>query len=139
MQLCGVECTDPSRKLPRNTRVGMNADDVRDLFYRDADCLNANVMSEDNATILGKFLYGDMTLDKLEEKKVTEKLEYGMINYNGKGYMEQGEVILEYMCMEPPFAGEFAGYNDDYSQLMYYTDSEHRVARVCWYYYPEVS
>lgn len=139
LKLCGVESNDASRIFTRNTAVGMSSDAVRDLFYRDENCLNTNVMSEDNATILGKFLYGDKTLDKLEENKIKDKIEYGIINYNGNAQLENGGSILEYMCLEPPYKGGFAGYNDDYSQLMYYTDSTHKVTKICWYYYPEIT
>ncbi|MDD6797839.1 MAG: hypothetical protein PUE71_06075 [Clostridia bacterium] len=139
MKLCGVECTDPLRNIARNTKVGMDMDSVRDVFYRDENALNANIMSEDNATILGKFLYGDKTLDKLEDRKIKEKIEYGIINYNGTPTLEAGGSILEYMCFEPPFKGDYASYDDDYSQLMYYTDSSRKVVKICWYYYPEIS
>lgn len=139
MKLCGVECNDTARVFSRNTAVGMNADTVRDLFYRDENCLNANVMSEDNATILGKFLYGDRTFDRLEENKIKNEIEYGIINYNGNNELEDGGSILEYMSLKPPYKGEFASYNDDYSQIMYYTDSDNKVIRICWYYYPEIS
>lgn len=139
MKLCGVECTDSARSVARNTSVGMSMDTVRDLFYRDENALNANIMSEDNATILGKFLYGDKTIDKLEDRKIKEKIEYGIINYNGTKTLESGGSILEYMYFVPPFKGEYASYNDDYSQLMYYTDSSHKIVKICWYYYPEIS
>lgn len=138
-KLCGAESNDTSRAFARNTSVGMDSDTVRDMFYRDENCLNTNVMSEDNATILGKFLYGDRTFDKLEEHKIKDKMEYGIINYNGSGELEAGGSILEYMCLEPPYKGEFAGYDDDYSQIMYYTDANHKIIRICWYYYPEIS
>lgn len=138
MKLCGVESTDPAKTFTRGTHAGMSAQDVRDKFYRDANCLNANVMSDDNATILGKFLYGSRTLDRLEEQKVKDQIEYGMINYNGNGDMESGGSILEYLSFQPPYKGEFASYSDDYSQLMYYTNAAGNVTRICWYYYPEV-
>lgn len=138
MKLCGVESNDPAKTFARGTHAGMSAQDVRDKFYRDADCLNTNVMSEDNATILGKFLYGTRTLDKLEEQKIKDSIEYGIINYNGNDDMESGGSMLEYLSFQPPYKGEFASYSDDYSQLMFYTNAAGNVTRICWYYYPEV-
>ena len=117
MKLCGVESTDPAKTFARGTHAGMSAQDVRDKFYRDANCLNANVMSDDN---------------------VKDSIEYGMINYNGNGDMESGGSIIEYLSFQPPYKGEFASYSDDYSQLMYYTNASGNVTGICWYYYPEV-
>jgi len=139
LKLCGIESNDPARTFARQTQVGMKADDARDKFYRDENCLNSNVMSEDNATILGKFLYGTSTIDRLEEQKLTGALEYGIINYNGNDMLEQGGSILEYMSLVPPYKSEYASYNDDYAQLMYYTGADGTVTKICWYYYPEIS
>lgn len=138
LKLCGVDSNDPERVFSRNTKVGMKYEQVRDAYYRDANCQNSNVMSDDNATILGKFLYGDNTIDRLDTKKITTDLQYGIINYNGGKSMETGERMLEYMLMPAPFISDFAGYNDDYAQLLYYMDNSGVISRICWYYYPEI-
>lgn len=138
MSLCAVESDDVNCTFARDTKVGMKMQDVRDAYFRDENCLNTNMMSDDNATILGKFLYGDATLDKLEEKNFTSDLEYGVINYNGNDSFENSAVILEYLSLKKPFKSEYAGYDDDYSQILYYTDESGNISRICWYYYPEV-
>lgn len=139
LTLCGVESDDTARVFTRGLKVGESKDKVRDTFYRDADSLNHNLMSDDNATVLGKFLYGTTTIDRLEEKQVKETLEYAIINYNGRDAMEDEGVILEYFSMPAPFLGETAGYNDDYAQIFFYVGADNTIQKICWYYYPEIS
>jgi hypothetical protein len=139
MALYGVECTDSERIFARGTHTGMKLEDVRDAFYRDEDSLNQNVMSEDGATILGKFLYGTTTIDRLEELKVTGGLEYGIINYNGEGSLEDGNMMLEYMYFIPPIKGQYVSYDDDFVQLVYHSDADGVITQINWYYYPEVN
>lgn len=139
MQLFGVECEDEKRTFARNTHVGMKMEEARDAFYRDENSLNQNVMSEDNATILGKFLYGNVTMDKLDTAKISNGLEYGIINYNGDGSIEDGNVMLEYLYFVPPLKGKYVSYDDDFAQLMFNIDKNGSVSKISWYYYPEIS
>ena len=137
-QLCEVDCISSTYHFARGLKVGMTQNQVIDTFYRDANCLNSNVLSADGATIVGKFLYGDKTLGALDSGKITDKLQYGMINYNGRTTFENGDCIIEYTYMEPPYKGEQATYYDDFAQLMIHMNEQGMVKEICWYYYPEM-
>lgn len=137
-QLCEVDCISSSYSFARGLKVGMTQNQVIDTFYRDVNCLNSNVLSADGATIVGKFLYGDKTLSALDAGEVTDKLEYGMINYNGRTSFENGDCIIEYTYMEPPYKSEKATYYDDFAQMMIHTNEQGVVKEICWYYYPEM-
>lgn len=122
----------------RGIKIGDSKDKILEMFYRDADCLNNNYMTDDNDTIIGKYLYGDFTLDTLESKNIQDKAEYGLINYNGNFTFEKSNYIMEFTYFEPPYIGQAATLNDDFAQLMFDIDENGLISGIRWYYYPEI-
>lgn len=135
----GVRVTGSEWQLARGLKVGSSREDVLGSFYRDEECLNNNLMSQDNETIIGKFLYGEYTLDTLEEYKGKGDVEFGIINYNGYDSMESAQdLTYEYVFMEAPFIGEKPSANDDFAQLNIEVDKNGTITEISWYYYEEI-
>lgn len=138
-QLCAAASVGDNNKFSRGIKVGDSKDKIFDLFYRDANCLNNNVMTEDNETIIGKYLYGDYTIENLESKKVKDKVEYGIIDYNGNStYQDGNSYIIEFTYFEPPYQSSYASVNDDFAQMAFDIDEQGMISGIRWYYYPEV-
>lgn len=138
-ELAGVRVTGKDYALARGLKVGATREAVLQALYRDENCLNQNVMSGDNETILGKFLYGDYTMDQLEEKKTKDTVQYGIISYNGALSMEEAEKLtFQYVCFEKPFMGETATLNDDFAQLDIELDKTGKIVEISWYFYEEL-
>lgn len=137
--LTGVRVTGGDWKVARELKVGGTREDILKYFYRDEQCLNNNLMSPDNETILGKFLYGDFTLENLEKYSGKGAVEYGIINYNGHGDMETAQTLTyQYVYMDDSFNGEKPSENDDFAQLNVETDRNGIITEISWYYYEEV-
>lgn len=137
-KLCAAASTGDAAVFARGIKVGDKKDKIFELFYRDSNCLNQNLMTEDNETIIGKYLYGDFTIDNLEKVKTNQKIQYGVINYNGYTSMEDAEsYIIEFTYFEPPYKGESATYNDDFAQMAFDIDGNDIITGIRWYYYPE--
>lgn len=139
-RLAGVRVTGGDYVLARGLGIGGSREDILQALYRDENCLNQNVMSQDGETILGKFLYGDYTMDRLEEKQARDTVQYGIISYNGAVSMEEAETLrFQYVCFEKPFAGETATLNDDFAQLDIETDKTGKIVEISWYFYEEIN
>lgn len=137
--LCAAASVGDNDTFARGIKVGDSKERISELFYRDSNCLNNNVMSEDNQTIIGKYLYGDFTIDNIENKKISDKIEYGIINYNGNTSYEEGKsYIIEYTYFEPPYLSGNASVNDDFAQIAFDIDEKGIISGIRWYYYPEV-
>lgn len=135
----GVRITGNDWNVARNLKVGDNKDAVLEKFYRDENCLNNNVMAEDNETIIGKFLYGNCTLDNLEAYNGEGDVEFAVINYDGYANMEEADnLTYEFVFMEAPFLGEKPSANDDFAQLNIEVDKSGTITEISWYYYDEI-
>lgn len=122
----------------RGIRVGDSVDRILDKYYRDSDYLNNNYYSDDKTVVMGKMLYGSFTLDALENVKVKDKIEYGVINYNGAASLETAEsYIVEFTYFEPPYKDSTAKITDDFAQIAFDIDDKGIVTAIRWYYYPE--
>jgi len=138
-KLCAAASLGDDDLFSRGIKVGDSKDKIFELYYRDSNCLNNNLMTEDNATIIGKYLYGNFTLDKLETEKVTDKIQYGIINYNGYSSFEDAKsYIIEFTYFEPPYKEQNASYNDDFAQIAFDIDQKGIITGIRWYYYPEI-
>lgn len=122
----------------RGLKVGDNIDRVYDLYYRDVNCMNNEYYSEDKTTALGKMLYGNFTIDALDTIKTTNKVEYGVINYNGYSSLETAaSYIIEFTYFEPPYKNGYAKIDDDFAQMSVDVDSDGTITGIRWYYYPQ--
>lgn len=139
-KLCAAASLGDDDIFSRGIKVGDNKDKIIELFYRDRDCLNNNVMTEDNATIIGKYLYGNFTLDNLGKIKIADKIQYGVINYNGYSSLEEAQsYIIEFTYFEPPYKEQNATFNDDFAQIAFDIDQKGIITGIRWYYYPETN
>lgn len=139
-KLCAAASVGDDDIFSRGIKVGDSKDKVFELFYRDSNCLNNNVMTEDNATIIGKYLYGNFTLDNLGTLKTADKIQYGVINYNGYSSLEEAQsYIIEFTYFEPPYKEQNATVNDDFAQIAFDIDQKGIITGIRWYYYPEIS
>lgn len=122
----------------RGIKVGDSVDKIFDEYYRDADYMNNTYYSEDKTAVLGKMLYGSFTMDALENVKVKDKIEYGVINYNGAASLETAEsYIVEFTYFEPPYKENTAQITDDFAQIAFDIDDKGIITAIRWYYYPE--
>ncbi len=122
----------------RGLKVGDNVNRVYDLYYRDVNCLNNEYYSEDKTTALGKMLYGNFTIDALDTVKATNKVEYGVINYNGYSSLETADTYtIEFTYFEPPYKSGYAQIDDDFAQLSVDVDNNGTITGIRWYYYPQ--
>lgn len=137
--LYGTRVTGGNYSLPRGIKLGDSKDALLNTFYRDENCLNQNVMSLDGEEIIGKFLYGDVTMADLEEKKLKDTVNYAIISYDGFDSMETAtQLTYSYTCFEKPFIKEYATMDDDYGQLHVQLDDKGIVTEISWYYYDEI-
>ncbi len=122
----------------RGMKVGDSVDKIYQQYYREQDALNREVYSEDKSAKLGKLLYGDFTIDSLENVKAKNNIEYGMIQYNGNdSYETATSYMVEFTYFEPPYKGEYATIDDDFAQLSFDVDNKGKITAIRWYYYPE--
>lgn len=137
--LTGIRVTGGNWKVARELKVGGKKEDILKVFYRDEQCLNNNVMSIDNETIVGKFLYGDFTLETLDKYSGKGPVEYGIINYSGYADMENAETLtFQYVYMDSNFIGKKPSENDDFGQLNVEVDKNDNIVEISWYYYEEI-
>jgi hypothetical protein len=122
----------------RGIKVGDNIDRLLDLFYRDQNCMNNEFYSEDKTTSIGKMLYGNFTIDSLENVKTSNKVEYGIINYNGYSSLETADSYsVEFTYFEPPYMGSYATIDDAFAQMSVDIDNKGIITGIRWYYYPQ--
>lgn len=122
----------------RGLKVGDSVDKIYDGYYRDADYMNHTYYSDDKTAVMGKMLYGSFTMDALENVKTKDKVEYGVINYNGASSLETAETyIVEFTYFEPPYQSGIAAVTDDFAQIAFDIDDKGIITAIRWYYYPE--
>ena len=122
----------------RGIKVGDNIDRLLELFYRDQNCMNNEFYSEDKTTSIGKMLYGNFTIDSLENVKTSNKVEYGIINYNGYSSLETADSYsVEFTYFEPPYMGSYATIADAFAQMSVDIDNKGIITGIRWYYYPQ--
>lgn len=137
-KLCAAASVGDKDIFARGIKVGDSKDKIFDLYYRDADCMNNNLMTSDKATIIGKYLYGNFTIDDLDSVKANDKIQYGVLNYNGYSSYENAQsYIIEFTDFELPYKNQIASYNDDFAQLAFDIDNKGIITGIRWYYYPE--
>ena len=139
-KLCAAASLGDDDIFSRGIKVGDSKDKIMELFYRDSNCLNNNMMTEDNSSIIGKYLYGSFTLDNLASVKKSDKIQYGVINYNGYTSMETAKsYIIEFTYFEPPYKDKNATYNDEFAQIAFDIDEKGIITGIRWYYYPQIN
>ena len=122
----------------RGLKVGDSVDKIYDGYYRDVDYMNHTYYSDDKTAVMGKMLYGSFTMDALENVKTKDKVEYGVINYNGASSLETAETyIVEFTYFEPPYQSGIAAVTDDFAQIAFDIDDKGIITAIRWYYYPE--
>lgn len=122
----------------RGIKVGDNIDRLLELFYRDQNCMNNEYYSQDKSTSIGKIIYGNYTMDSLDNVKANNKIEYAMINYNGYSSFETADTYtVEYTYFEPPYKQGYATIDDDFAQMSVDIDNKGIITGIRWYYYPE--
>lgn len=122
----------------RGLKVGDSVQDILAVYYRDANCYNNTYYSADKTTKLGKYLYGSYTMESLDTIKTAEKVEYGIINFNGYASMETAaSYIIEMTYFEPPYKNTTASLSDDFAQIAFDIDDQGKITAIRWYYYPE--
>ena len=100
--------------------------------------MNKTYYSEDKTAAIGKMLYGSFTMDNLDIVKANDKVEYGVINFNGYSSLEAAEsYIVELTYFEPPYKDGTATVYDDFAQIAFDIDNDGKITAVRWYYYPE--
>lgn len=122
----------------RNLTVGNTLDDILNVYYRDEDCMNNPYMSQDRSIIYGRFLYGSFSMDSFDNIKYKNKVQYGIINFNGSTNLESAQnYMVEFTYFEPPYIGETVSVYDDYAQIIFEMDSSNKITSINWRYYPE--
>jgi hypothetical protein len=138
-KLCAAASVSETDVFARGIKIGDSKDKIFELFYRDENFMNQNLMTPDNGTIIGKYLYGSFTVENLETIHIKDKIEYGIINYNGYESLETAQsYIIEFAYFEPPYIETEASYKDDYAQIAFDIDEEGLISGIRWYYYPEM-
>jgi hypothetical protein len=137
--LTAAASVDEKDIFARGIHVGDSVDRILEVYYRDSDCMNHTYYTSDKTTVIGKMLYGDYTMDVLDNTKIKDKIQYGMINFNGYTSLEAAEsYIVEFTYFEPPYKEEYASVNDDFAQIAFDVDNSGKITAIRWYYYPEV-
>lgn len=122
----------------RGIKVGDKLEDILRLFYRDEGCMNNNYYAPDKTTVLGKYLYGNFTIDDLENVKTKDEINYGVINYSGYHSIESAEsYIVEFTSFDSQYKNTTASIGDDFAQLAFDMDNDGVIIGIRWYYYPE--
>lgn len=129
-----------SEVFSRGLSVGNTFDDILKKYYRDQDCFNSYYFSDDKTTILGKFLYGNYTIDSLENVKIKTDIQYGLINFNGYASQETADsYIVEFTYFKAPYKEGYATVKDAFAQLDFDIDNSGKITSIRWYYYPELN
>ena len=104
--------TDPNFEF-NGIKVGDSKDKVSNAFYKDSKA--GDVIGKDGTTI-GKYLYGDYTIDDLESKRITTNVAYGYIA-EAEQSNDSYDELIEYVYMEPPYSNEYATKKDNITLL----------------------
>lgn len=137
-KLTAFESRNSSDTFSRGLNVGDTFDDLIKVYYRDMNCMNNTFYSADKSAALGKFLYGNYTMDNFEAVKPSENVEYGIINYNGYDSLESAEsYIVEMFSFTTPYKTGVATTSDDFAAITVEFDKDNKITSINWYYYPE--
>ena len=122
----------------RGLKVGMSADSILRVYYRDTDYRNNYWMTSDKTAVLGNYLYGSFTMDDLDKINTKDAISYGLINYNGYDSLEDAEnYIIELTYFSPDYKSGTATVDDDFAQIAFDIDNNGTITAIRWYYYPE--
>ena len=122
----------------RGLKVGMSADSILRVYYRDTDYRNNYCMTSDKTAVLGNYLYGSFTMDDLDKINTKDAISYGLINYNGYDSLEDAEnYIIELTYFSPDYKSGTATVDDDFAQIAFDIDNNGTITAIRWYYYPE--
>ena len=122
----------------RGLKVGMSVDSILSVYYRDTNYKNNYCKTPDKTAVLGKYLYGDFTIDDLDKVNTKDAISYGLINYNGYDSEESAEnYITEFIYFSPDYMSGVATVNDDFAQIAFDIDDSGIITAIRWYYYPE--
>ncbi len=139
-RLVSVESTEVGDVFARGLKVGSTFTDILSAYYRDANCMNTDYYSDDGSTILGKFLYGNYTMNSLDSVKPTDDVAYGVISFNGYQNYESAEsCIVEFTFFKSPYKNGSATTSDDFAQIAFDLDKDRKITAIRWYYYPELT
>ena len=116
----------------------MSVDSILRVYYRDTNYKNNYCKTPDKTAVLGKYLYGDFTIDDLDKVNTKDAISYGLINYNGYDSEESAEnYIIEFTYFSPDYMSGVATVNDDFAQIAFDIDDSGIITAIRWYYYPE--
>lgn len=122
----------------RGLKVGDSVEDILDVYYRDSDYPNNYYKSADETVVIGKFLYGEFTMDELDKISTKEAISYGLLNFNGYASLESAEnYIVEFTYFSPDYKNGTATVEDNFAQIAFDIDSDGKITSIRWYYYPE--
>lgn len=122
----------------RGLKVGMSVDSILSVYYRDTDYKNRYCKTTDGTAILGKYLYGDFTMDDLDKVNTKDAIAYGLINFNGYDSDESAEsYIIEFTYFSPDYKSGVATVDDDFAQIAFDIDNNGIITAIRWYFYPE--
>lgn len=138
-KLTAAASVSANDQFARGIKVGDQLEDILKLFYRDSNAMNNNYLANDQSTVLGKYLYGNFTIDDLETLKTSDAINYGVINYAGFLTMENAETYyVEFTSFDEQYKDKTATTDDDFAQLTFDMDNTGIITGIRWYYYPEV-
>ena len=122
----------------RGLKVGMSVDSILRVYYRDTNYKNNYYKTPDGTTVIGKYLYGDFTIDDLDRVNTKDAIAYGLLNYNGYDDLEAAEsYIVEFTYFSPDYKTGVATVDDDFAQIAFDIDSNGIITAIRWYFYPE--
>lgn len=87
-------------------KIGDSEEKLISSFYQENN--NEEVKDIDNK-VIGTYIYGTYNINNLEEMKITDNVEYA---YIGNESNDNYDYIIHYVCMEPPYKGEYATKED---------------------------
>ena len=136
MRLSSVMSENSSDTFARGIKVGMSYDGILSVFYRDSNYMNNSYKLD--GVIVGKMLYGDVTIDDLEKYEIKSELAYGVINYSGYDSLENAdEFSVTFTYMDGKFAGSKASISDDFAEITFICDKDKKIKNIRWTYYPQ--
>lgn len=121
----------------RGLKVGEKLEDILAVYYRDQDYMN-NYYKIDDSLIAGNYLYGDSTIDTIEDDKIKGEFMYGLIDYTGYSSLETAEeYMVSFTCFDDTYKNTYASIADDFAQLIFDMNNDGEITAIRWYYYPE--
>ena len=114
----------------RGLKVGMSADSILRVYYRDTDYRNNYCMTSDKTAVLGNYLYGSFTMDDLDKINTKDAISYDSLE-DAENY------IIELTYFSPDYKSGTATVDDDFAQIAFDIDNNGTITAIRWYYYPE--